>query len=189
MTDVCPHGLSGFPDERMDDKYPWIHLQTWREHLEVLVRASQIGTAATGPTHTAGGQEGEPPAANQISQRWGDSLLWHFMGCHGNCMFSSFPMGSLGRMLLKSVSPPYKSSLLLPLSTLPQCTPPHCSRSSGRAPRQTMEPWVGWRKSEQSKGLKYDQHRDGFTGRNGVFERSLSLRGKKKSSILEFMDC
>ncbi|ELK17665.1 Tyrosine-protein phosphatase non-receptor type 3 [Pteropus alecto] len=34
-----------------------------------------------------------------------------------------------------------------------------------------MEPWVEWRKSEQSKGLKYDRHRDGFTGRNRVFER------------------
>lgn len=95
----------GFQMNEMDDKSPWIHLQTWREHLEVLVRASQIGTAATGPTHTAGGQKGEPPAANQISQRWGDSLLQHFMGCHGNCMFSSFPMGSLGRLLLKSVFP------------------------------------------------------------------------------------
>lgn len=130
--------------------------------------------AAAGPAHRQRTRQ-----AGQISQRgWGDSYL------HGlpwkPCVFSPFPWVcweecfenlSLHPASLHScgcVQPFPNAPLPLPVTPLRSCWP------GSSVDRGTPG---GAEKKEHSEDLKYDRDRDGITGRDGVFQRAVSLRG------------
>lgn len=104
MADACsPRGLSGSPDERRDSEHPWIYLQTWREHLEVLVGAPPRGKAtfpsscraSTQTAHKTGNLGGPARLVREVE------VTHIFMGCHGNHVFSSLSQGFAGKNALK----------------------------------------------------------------------------------------
>lgn len=126
MADVGSlHGLSRSPDGQTDGRCPWIYLQTWREHCEVLVRALQLGKATfihSCRTHTHSSQAGR---ANQAHQRWG--WVTHVFRTSWAAMetacFLHFPWGCWEERFYNLCLPTLQASVLL-LSAPSQCIPP-----------------------------------------------------------------
>lgn len=94
MADACsPHGLSGSPDERRNSEHPWMYLQTWREHLEVLVGAPPRGKAtfpsscraSTQAAHKTGNLGGPARLVREVEVTHLHGLPWK------PCVFFTFP--------------------------------------------------------------------------------------------------